>query len=412
MATTHDVSLTFTRTYLRCDMLRYLTAGESHGQALVAILEGVPAGLHLSEDFLKERLSLRQSGYGRGGRMKIEQDAPVFLSGLRNGMTLGSPIALTIPNKDWENWRKVMAPFEIEEAAARAKRVTRPRPGHADLSGALKYGHSDIRDILERASARETAIRTAVAAIAEQFLLEFEIEMAAHVIQIGTITVESMNFSRKRLLSEPDRSPVRCADVSAAEKMMREIDQVAAAGDTLGGKVEVVAFNAPVGLGSHVQCDRRLDARLAAAVMGIPAIKAVEIGEGVRLAGLKGSETHDEIFHSSGKHNRAGGFYRKTNRAGGIEGGISNGEDIVIRATMKPIPTLGRPLRSVDIETRKPLKAAIERSDVCAVPAASVIARAVVAIELASAMLEKFGGDSMKEVKRNFAGYLDSLTES
>jgi chorismate synthase len=326
-------------------------------------------------------------------------------------MTLGSPISVMIPNKDWENWRKIMSPFEVEEAAAQAKTVSRPRPGHADLAGALKYNHADMRNILERASARETAIKTAVGALAESLLLEFDIDIAAHVIQIGTVITHASSFSQRKLLQMSEQSSVRCADAASAEQMMREIDKAAAEGDTLGGKIEVVAFNAPVGLGSHVQHDRRLDARLAAAVMAVPAIKAVEIGEGAGLAGLRGSEAHDEIFYSSSRKNRSAGFYRKTNRAGGIEGGISNGEPIVVRATMKPIPTLGRPLRSVDISTGKTSKAAIERSDICAVPAASVIARAAVAIELASAMLEKFGGDSMPELKRNFSGYLESLRE-
>lgn len=392
-------------------MLRYLTAGESHGQALVAIIDGLPAGLRIHSDFIDSRLAARQSGYGRGGRMKIERDSPSFLSGLRDGLTLGSPLSLMIPNKDWENWRTVMAPVDVDEAAARTRSVSRPRPGHADLAGALKYQQSDIRNVLERASARETAIKTAVGAVAELLLLEFEIEIAAHVIQIGAVSIDSSKFSPKQLLKNAERSPVRCADSASAEKMMREIDSAAAAGDTLGGRVEVVAYRVPVGLGSHVQHDRRLDARLAAALMSIPAIKAVEIGAGVRLAGLKGSEAHDEIYYSRGRKDRSAGFYRKTNRAGGIEGGISNGENIVVRATMKPIPTLGRPLRSVNIHTGKTMKAAIERSDICAVPAASVIARAAVATEIASAMLEKFGGDSIGEMKRNFAGYLEALKE-
>jgi chorismate synthase len=392
-------------------MLRYLTAGESHGQALVAIVEGVPSGLHVRPGFINLRLASRQSGYGRGGRMKIEQDTPEFLSGLRDGVTLGSPISILIQNKDWANWQEAMAPFEADEDAVKAKAVTRPRPGHADLAGALKYGHSDIRNILERASARETAIKTAVGALAELLLLEIGIEIAAHVVQIGNVKADTSKFGQKKLLKDSEQSPVRCADAAATQKMMRAIDEAGRDGDTLGGKVEVVAFHVPVGLGSHVQYDRRLNARLAAAVMGIPAIKAVEIGEGVHLAGLKGSEAHDEIFYSSNKQSRAGGFYRRTNRAGGIEGGISNGEDIVVRATMKPIPTLKKSLRSVDLSSKKPFKAAVERSDICAVPAASVIARAAVAIELAGAALEKFGGDSITEMKRNFSGFLNGLKE-
>jgi len=386
-----------------------MTAGESHGQALVAIVEGIPAGLRVRRDFIQMRITARQAGYGRGGRMKIEQDTPSFLSGVRNGITLGSPVSVLISNRDWENWQKVMAPFNVDEAAVQARSISRPRPGHADLAGALKYGHSDIRNILERASARETAVKTAIGAIAEQLLLEFEIEIAAHVIRIGKVCADTSSIARKQLLKNSEMSPVRCADPAAAGKMMKEIDAAAAARDTLGGKVEVVAYNIPVGLGSHVQHDRRLGVRLAAAVMGVPAIKAVEIGEGVRLAELRGSEAHDEIFHSRRKGMRSAGFYRKTNRAGGIEGGISNGENIILKATMKPIPTLGRPLRSVDLLTRKPAKAAVERSDICAVPAASIIARAAVALELASAMIEKFGGDSIAEMKRNFTAYLRAL---
>ena len=351
----------------------------------------------------------RQSGYGRGGRMKIERDRAEFLSGVRNGRTLGSPISIKIPNKDWENWQKVMAPFGIDSQAAEGKAVHRPRPGHADLAGALKYGHSDMRNVLERASARETAARTALGAIAEMLLLEFDITLTAHVIRIGDVAVDASRLTAKRIQSNPEKSPVRCADPVAGKKMMQAIDEVKADGDTLGGKVETVVFNVPVGLGSHVQNDRKLDARLAAAAMGVHAIKAVEIGDGVLLGELRGSDSHDEIFFSEKKGKRSGGFYRKTNHAGGIEGGISNGESIVVRATMKPIPTLSKPLRSVDTRTKKPLKAAIERSDVCAVPAASVIVRAAVAVEIANAMMEKFGGDSMAEMRRNFAAYIKAI---
>ncbi len=394
-------------------MLRYLTAGESHGQVLVAILEGMPAGLKIRNDIMESRLAARQAGYGRGGRMKIETDRAEFLSGVRNGKTLGSPIALKIPNKDWENWQRVMAPFGADPAAMEEKAVHRPRPGHADLAGAQKYSHQDMRNVLERASARETAARTAVGAIAEMLLLEFDIELAAHVVRIGQVAVDTSRLTAKRIMTNPEKSPVRCADSDAGKKMMQAIDTAKAEGDTLGGAVETVVFNAPVGLGSHVQSDRRLDARLAAAAMGVPAIKAVEIGDGVRLGELHGSEAHDEIFYSSQsskkKAVRSAGFYRKTNRAGGIEGGISNGEAIIVRATMKPIPTLNNPLRSVDVRTKKPLGAAVERSDICAVPAASVIVRSVVAIEIANAMTEKFGGDSLAEMKRNFAAHLKAI---
>ena len=390
-------------------MLRYLTAGESHGQALVAILEGIPAGLKIRADIMESRLAARQAGYGRGARMKIERDRAEFLSGVRAGKTLGSPIAITIPNKDWENWQHVMAPFDADPRAAKEKAVHRPRPGHADLAGALKYAHSDIRNVLERASARETAARTALGAIAEMLLLEFDIAVAAHVVRIGNVSADSSRLTAKRIRTAPEKSPVRCADAAAAKKMMEAIDAASKAGDTLGGAVEAVVFNVPVGLGSHVHPDRRLDARIAASVMGVPAIKAVEIGDGVLLGALRGSEAHDEIFHSKKEGARSAEFYRRTNHAGGIEGGISNGENIIVRATMKPIPTLGRPLRSVDLRTKKPLKATIERSDVCAVPAAGVIVGAVVAIEIASAMTEKFGGDSLAEMRRNFAGYMKAI---
>ena len=390
-------------------MLRYLTAGESHGQSLIAVFEGIPSGLTIRQDFVESRLAERQSGHGRGGRMKIEKDRAQFLSGVRAGKTLGSPISMLIPNKDWANWQKVMAPFEVEAVAVQEKAVYRPRPGHADLAGALKYGHSDIRNVLERASARETAAKTALGCIAELLLMEFDIELAAHVVRIGEVAVDVSKLTAKQIRTRPEKSPVRCADTAAAREMIKAIDVAKSAGDTLGGTVEVRVFNLPVGLGSHVHSNRRLDARLAAAAMGIPAIKAVEVGDGVLLGQVPGSQAHDEIFHSEKKGDRSGGFYRKTNHAGGIEGGISNGEDIIIRATMKPIPTLNRPLRSVDVRTRKLLKAAVERSDVCAVPAVGVISRAVVAIEIANAMIEKFGGDSVGEMLRNFRGYIKSL---
>jgi chorismate synthase len=390
-------------------MLRYLTAGESHGQGLVAILEGFPAGVPISRELLDSRMAARQSGHGRGGRMRIEHDRAEFLSGVRNGITLGSPIALSIPNKDWANWAFVMAPFNADEAAMAEKAVHRPRPGHADLAGALKYMHSDIRNVLERASARETAARTALGAIAEMLLLGFDIQIAAHVVRIGKATADASGLTPKQLLTVPEKSPVRCADAAAERKMIRQIDAAAVEGDSLGGAVEAVVFNVPVGLGSHVHADRKLDARLAAAVMAVPAIKAVEIGDGVQLGQMRGSGAHDEIFFDARKKNRAAGYYRKTNHAGGIEGGMSNGQSIIVRATMKPIPTLNRPLRSVDMRTRKPLKAAVERSDVCAVPAASVIVRAVTAIEIANAMIEKFGGDSLAEMHRNFDGYMNLI---
>ena len=390
-------------------MLRFLTAGESHGQALVAILEGVPAGLEIRREFIETRLAARQSGYGRGARMKIERDRAEFLSGVRDGRTLGTPIALLIPNKDWANWQKVMAPFKADAIAVEDRAVHRPRPGHADLAGALKFMHTDMRSVLERASARETAAKTAVGAIGEMLLLEFDISIVAHVVRIGGVAADTSRLSPKQMSRASEKSPVRCADTVAARKMMKAIDEAGSEGDTLGGIVEAIAFNVPAGLGSHAQHDRRLDARLAAAAMAVPAIKAVEIGEGVRLGQLRGSQAHDEIFYSKKKGGRSAGFYRKTNRAGGIEGGISNGENIVVKATMKPIPTLKKPLRSVSLKTKRPLTAAVERSDVCAVPAASVIVRAAVALEIANAMIEKFGGDSLTEMRRNFESYIDSM---
>ncbi len=390
-------------------MLRHLTAGESHGQALVAIIEGVPSGLKIRGDMLAMRMGERQAGHGRGGRMKIERDRAEFLSGVRDGKTLGSPIAIQIANKDWENWQRVMAPFGADKRAVEEKAVSSPRPGHADLSGALKYAHKDMRNVLERASARETAARTALGTIAEMLPGEFDIAVAAHVLRIGSVEVDSSRLTEKRIMTGAEKSPVRCADPATAKKMMAAIDAARADGDTLGGKMEIVVINPPVGLGSHVQNDRKLDARIAAAVMGVHAIKAVEIGDGVLLGEAPGSESHDEIFYSEKKGERSGGYYRKTNRAGGIEGGMSNGENIIVRATMKPIPTLNKPLRSVDVRTKKSLKAAVERSDSCAVPAASVIVRAAVAIEIANAMIEKFGGDSVAEMRRNFAAYIKAL---
>jgi chorismate synthase len=390
-------------------MLRHLTAGESHGPVLTAIIEGVPAGLTISRELMDTRMSERQAGHGRGGRMKIERDHAEVLSGVRGGKTLGGPIALQIPNKDWENWQQVMAPFDVDRRAAAKKAVSRPRPGHADLSGAMKYGHSDVRNVLERASARETAARTALGAIAEMLLGAFDIELGAHVVRIGGVAVDPTKVTDKRISVSAPNSPVRCADAAAAKKMIAEIDKARAEGDTLGGKVEIVVYNVPVGLGSYVQNDRKLDARLAAAVMGVHAIKAVEIGDGVLLGATPGSDAHDEIYYSESKGERSGGYYRKTNHAGGIEGGMSNGEKIIVRATMKPIPTLSKPLRSVDMRTKRAFKAAVERSDACAVPAASVIVRAVVAIEIANAMIEKFGGDSIGEMRRNFASYIKRL---
>lgn len=383
--------------------LHYMTAGESHGKGLTAILEGMPAGLPVRTEEIDRDLARRQVGYGRGGRMKIERDRVEIRGGVRHGVTLGSPIALFVENRDWPNWEDVMA---VESSLpGSAKALTRPRPGHADLPGGIKYGHRDLRNVLERSSARETAVRVAVGAVARKLLTEFGIAVISHVTEIGGIVVPGdEKIPRKKLLSRVEKSDVRCADPGIAEKMRRRIDEAVREGDSLGGVFEVRVSNVTVGLGSHVHYDRKLNARLAAAVMSIQAIKGVEIGIGFEVAHRPGSEVHDEIYYS-----RTKGFYHRTNRAGGIEGGISNGEEIVLRAAMKPIPTLMQPLRSVDIHTKRSFKAGVERSDVCAVPAAGVIAESVVAFEIARAMLEKFGGDSLAEMERNFRGYQESI---
>jgi len=377
-------------------MLRFLTAGESHGRALAVILEGLPAGLELAAEDIDRQLRRRQSGYGRGERMKIESDRVRILSGIRFGKTLGSPLALLIENRDWENWKEQMSP---EIPSTPLKRVTWPRPGHADLAGCLKYGHQDVRDVLERASARETAARTAVGAVAGKLLEKFGINVGSHVIRIGSVAADVSGMPWKSVQDRAAESSVGCADSQAEAIMMAEIDRARSQGDTLGGICEVRITGCPPGLGSHVHWDRRLDARLSAGLMSIPGVKGVEIGLGFEAAGRPGSDVQDEIGHDGRV------YTRKTNRAGGIEGGISNGEDIVLRAAMKPLPTLGRPLGTVDMDTKEPSRAARERSDVCAVPAMGVIAEAVTAFEIARALCEKLGGDSLSEMKRNFRGY-------
>lgn len=379
-------------------MLRFLTAGESHGELLMGIIEGMPSGLLIRVTDIDRDLGRRQNGYGRGGRMKIEKDTVKIYTGVRWGRTLGSPIGLMIRNKDWENWRDKMSPDPMFLNSADA--VTRPRPGHADLPGALKYGTNDIRNILERSSARETAMRVAVGAVAKRLLEEFGIEVISHVLSIGGVFAKVPKASPQEIKKRAESSEVRCTDHEAGKRMKKKIDEARAAGDSLGGVLELIITGAPVGLGSHAHWHRKLDGRLAAAVMSVQAIKGVEIGAGFGAANKPGSQVHDEIFW-----NRKEGFYRKTNMAGGIEGGISNGEPIVLRAAMKPIPTLYKPLRSADIMSKKPFKASIERSDVCAVPAAGVVAEAAAAVEIASAMLEKFGGDSIDEMKRNYLAY-------
>jgi chorismate synthase len=383
-------------------MLRYLTAGESHGPALTAIVDGIPSGLLLTKDYIDNQLVRRQGGYGRGGRMAIEKDQVEFLSGVRGGFTLGGPITLQVQNKDWANWSDTMSPHLGAKLEDRV--VTKPRPGHADLSGALKYNHRDLRNILERASARETAARVAAGSIGRRLLEELGIKVFGHVVNIAGVEAQNQGVTPEEIGRRAAESPIYCGDKQAEEQIISAIKQAKTAGDSLGGIFEVIVTGLPVGLGSHVQWDRRLDGLLAQAVMSIQAIKGVEIGTGFDLAGLPGSQAHDEIFYTP-----QNGFYRETNRAGGVEGGITNSEPLVIRGAMKPIPTLYKPLRSVDLNTKQPFEASIERSDVCAVPAACVVGEAVVAFTLAQAVLDKFGGDSMEELQRNLAAYQSAL---
>jgi chorismate synthase len=365
----------------------------------VAILEGIPAGLPVSAERVDAELQRRQGGYGRGARMKIESDRIEWLAGVRAGETLGSPIALLIWNRDWEHWKDVMAPEADGPGAGKERRrqVTRPRPGHADLAGALKYDRTDARDVLERASARETAARVACGAICKLLLAEFGIEIGSHVVELGGVTTMPHAPLPTPLNAAADQSPVRCLDAAAEREMVRRIDAAKAAGDTLGGIVEVVGLGIPVGLGSHVSWDTKLDGRLARALMSIPAVKGVEVGLGFEAARRKGSEVHDEILP---------GFTRATNRAGGTEGGMTTGEPLALRVAMKPISTLMSPLKTVDLKTGGSAQAQSERSDVTAVPAMGVIAEAMMALVLTEALLEKFGGDALSELKRNVAGYL------
>lgn len=386
-------------------MFRFTTAGESHGRALVAIVEGLPAGLPISVDQINRELKRRQWGYGRGGRMKIEQDTVEILSGLRHGLTLGSPLSLIIHNKDWNNWSDVMASEPKVIAPEKARNLTRPRPGHADLAGGQKFGARDLRNVLERASARETTSRVACGALAKQLLATFGVEVRSHVIQLGGIPETPLQLTFDQIAAIPDDAPLRCADDAAQQQMIAAIDQKREAGDTLGGIFEVVARGLVPGLGSHTAWDLKLDGQLAQAVMSIPAVKAVSIGAGSEASSLPGSEVHDEIAYN----NETKDFIRETNRAGGLEGGVTNGEEIRIRGHMKPLSTLRKPLRSVDIETKQEQLAAFERSDITAVPAAGVIGEAMVALVLAAAMREKFGGDSLGEMQRNFEGYREQL---
>ncbi|NLW09770.1 MAG: chorismate synthase [Firmicutes bacterium] len=397
--------------------MRFLTAGESHGRALAVVIEGFPALVPVGKEEIDRELSRRQQGYGRGGRMKIEKDRVEIISGLRHGKTMGSPIAFLIPNRDWQNWAAVMDPFlpgeetrvelKEEERLGRIRaEVTAPRPGHADLAGALKYGFTDLRNVLERASARETAARVGAGAFARILLAQFGVVIGSHLLQIGAA---ASGENQIRALSEEEQekveeSPVRCLDPQAAAAMMEEIDKARAEGESLGGIFLVYAKGLPPGLGSHVHWDRRLDGRLAQAVMSIPGVKGVEFGLGFAAAALPGSKVHDPIAYEAGR-----GLYRPVNNAGGIEGGMSNGEPLLIRAVMKPIPTLYQGLPSVDLKTWEPVRAAVERSDLTAVPAAAVVAEAMVAWVLAEAFLEKFGGDSLPEMKRAWAAYLEEI---
>ena len=387
-------------------MLRYFTAGESHGEALVAFLSGMPAGLKVEQAFLDRELWRRQQGYGRGGRMKIERDTAHILSGVRHGITIGSPISVQLENRDWKNWQESLPVDEGDPA--KHKRVASPRPGHADLAGALKYNFPEARYVLERASARESAARVAIGAIAKLFLRELGIEVLSHVITTGKVTVhDEVSWEKIRALHGRDEVLLNCADAESEQRMKEEVDKVLKTGDSLGGVFEVVAHQVPPGLGTYAQWDERLDAQLAAAVMSLQAVKAVEIGSGVAAAYAPGSLVHDEIGYTSQSGFTA--FSRTQNNAGGIEGGISNGEEIRVRGYLKPISTLRRPLQSVDFSTREPVKAAYERSDVCVVPAAGVAGEAMVALTLARCALEKFGGDSMSETLRNFQGYCQQL---
>lgn len=393
-------------------MFRFTTAGESHGPALVALVEGVPAGLRLDAEHVDRELQRRQGGYGRGGRMRIESDRAEILSGVRHGETLGSPVALLVRNRDWANWTVAMSAAPLAEPAddEALRRVHLPRPGHADLVGILKYERTDARDILERASARETTVRVAAGAVAKRLLAELGITVGSHVVALGGIHAELPEEIPVDLNAASDPSPVRCLDPDAEGRMIDAIDAAKREGDTLGGVVEVVVQGLPAGLGSHVSWDRKLDGRLAAALMSVQAIKGVEVGLGFEAAMRPGSRVHDEIVGDPG-HAAGGGYGRGSNNAGGLEGGMTTGAPLVVRAAMKPISTLMRPLRTVDLRTGEAGEAVRERSDVCAVPAAGVVAEAMVAVVLAGAVLEKFGGDSVPELLRNHRGYVDRIRE-
>ena len=389
-------------------MLRFCTAGESHGQALLAFVSGLPAGLAVDVELINRELHRRQLGYGRGGRQKIEKDQADIFAGVRHGRTIGAPVALRIENRDWANWQKILPVEATSAPEAESRKLVAPRPGHADLAGSQKFNFHDARYVLERASARETAARVAAGAFAKQLLKQFATEIASHTIQVGHARLErSATWHEIQAVSEDLESPLRCVDAQTQEKMKAEVDVALKAGDTVGGVFEIVAHNVPVGLGSHAQWDEKLDGRLAQALMSVQAVKAVEIGSGVLAAGSYGSEVQDEISYDKA----AARFRRGSNRAGGLEGGITNGEDVAIRGYLKPISTLRKPLGTVDMVTKEPVQAAYERSDWCVVPAGSVAGEAMVALVLADAFLQKFGGDSLAELRRNFESYARQIDE-
>ncbi len=393
-------------------MLRFCTAGESHGEALIAVISGVPAGIDIDQEFVNHELWRRQQGYGRGGRMRIERDTAHFISGVRHGKTIGSPISVRIENRDWKNWEEAL-PVGAGDPA-KHKRVASPRPGHADLAGALKYNLPEARYVLERASARESTARVAVGAVAKLLLKSIEVEVLSHVIAVGKASYDGIpDWEQMQALVRKEEVLLGCVDAEAEQRMKAEVDQALRTGDSVGGIFEVIGHHVPPGLGTYANWDERLDAQLAAAVMSLQAVKAVEIGRGVTAAGSFGSQVHDAIGYAAEKNgdDRFTQFTRARNNAGGIEGGISNGEDVVVRGYLKPISTLRRPLESVDFATREPVKAAYERSDVCVVPAAGVAAEAMVALTLARVALEKFGGDSATELERNYKSYCKQIAE-
>jgi len=389
-------------------MLKFYTAGESHGQALLAFVSGLPASMAVDVNFINHELRRRQLGYGRGGRQKIEKDRAEIFAGVRHGQTIGAPVALRIENRDWANWEKILAVEAPAEGEAQQRKLLAPRPGHADLAGAQKFNFHDARYVLERASARETAARVAAGAFAKLLLREFGTEIASHTVQVGHVRLErAATWEEIRGVSADLESALRCVDAATQEKMKAEVDAALKAGDTVGGIFEIVAHNLPVGLGSHAQWDEKLDGRLAQALMSVQAVKAVEIGAGVRAAGSYGSEVQDEISYDK----EARRFRRSTNRAGGLEGGITNGEDVVVRGYLKPISTLRKALHTADMVTKEPVEAAYERSDWCVVPAGAVAGEAMVALVLADAFLQKFGGDSLSEMRRNFDNYARQIHE-